>query len=419
MTDKWSRRFLGGGLIVLTTWFVMLWFSAGPRGHLYTGDSNILVAGAQTIVDCFGDGTFRRCGVGSGVVEATAVGAFPPLQYLPAVAMIGPLGLAADVTLEFLGRLSTLCLIFIVGAGAFAARRYRSVWPLLIVALAFGAGSYQATSAFGEMLAAAALVAAAVCALGQRPLLTGGLAALACLGKETLPPFVVVLLLVAGWGEGERFPPRRLNVAIVSGCVLGAAINAAFNLFRFGSFLNVNYLQEEFRTPGLARQVRLAAAVWLSPSAGVLWFWPFATVGVLGGAVIAVRSWLAGDRRIASLAGFAGPAIVVVGFLGLLARWYAPFGWVVYGPRLAAPILPAATIVVAVRAGDVWSRAVGQGRGDACTRRGARRRAHPRGASPDHGAVGLSSRDPRTDGRRRCVPTDDRSIPRREPTTVL
>ena len=38
--------------------------------------------------------------------------------------------------------------------------------------------------------------------------------------------------------------------------------------------------------------------------------------------------------------------------------WFAPFGWIAYGPRLAAPILPAALLLAIKLAGPEFSRLV-------------------------------------------------------------
>ncbi len=88
-------------------------------------------------------------------------------------------------------------------------------------------------------------------------------------------------------------------------------------------------------------RLALSVALWLAPNGGVGWFWPLAAAVVIGLVVIAGTAARGGaERRRRSL-----PAVgLVVALLlttGTLASWFAPFGWVAWGPRLMVPVLPA------------------------------------------------------------------------------
>jgi hypothetical protein len=91
----------------------------------------------------------------------------------------------------------------------------------------------------------------------------------------------------------------------------------------------------------LLRKVEFFLGIWFSPSSGIAFFWPIATCLIVGTLVVAIC-------RFRSRGDWLSPALVLfVGalFVATLAAWYAPFGWVTYGPRLAAPMLPAMVVV--------------------------------------------------------------------------
>jgi hypothetical protein len=68
--------------------------------------------------------------------------------------------------------------------------------------------------------------------------------------------------------------------------VVSGAVVIGFNFLRFGSFRNELYLNPIFLVPDLGTQLRNAAGLWLSPSGGLLTFWP--SFGALLG--VAVRA---------------------------------------------------------------------------------------------------------------------------------
>jgi hypothetical protein len=95
-------------------------------------------------------------------------------------------------------------------------------------------------------------------------------------------------------------------------------------------------------------RLSLSVALWLAPNGGVGWFCPLGTAVVLGLVVIAAMAARGGaERRRRSL-----PAVALVIALllttGTLASWFAPFGWVAWGPRLMVPVVPAIVVLTVV-----------------------------------------------------------------------
>jgi hypothetical protein len=87
----------------------------------------------------------------------------------------------------------------------------------------------------------------------------------------------------------------------------------------------------------------LAVAVWIAPNAGLAIFWPLAGLLVIGLVVWTVRA--RGIR--ARLPGLALILALLI-LTGTLASWYAPFGWLAWGPRLMLPVLPAVALTILV-----------------------------------------------------------------------
>lgn len=338
-------------------WVLLLWLGLSQWGNVHTGDTDILVRGAQVTRDCLDDDVRRACGLRPGT-RYTDAGPYPLLQYVPALIALDA-GVGEPDVVELLARVNVVAFVGAVGLCLLAGRRKGPVVGYLgVVALLAGTATYQATAGFGEMLAAAACLAVVVAAICDRPWLLGIAMVVACQGKETLFPFLVGLAVAVALVPGERPDWRRLVrrtfVPAVAGAMVGVAVASLFNVFRFGTASNLFYLDPTYRSPDLARTGRHLALLVVSPQAGVAAFWPVATLVLVACAGIAVAD--AGRRRRWSAAVRILPVAVLFGFLLGVAAWYTPFGWIAVGPRLAVPLLPAATVAALAVNADVFGR---------------------------------------------------------------
>ena len=97
-------------------------------------------------------------------------------------------------------------------------------------------------------------------------------------------------------------------------------------------------LGRDFRVDTLEQGVLNFAGIWLSPNGGALPFWlSFACVCVviLFAAAAAPRYWQVSPWPARLL------ALLLLGLTAGLSSWYAPHGWIAWGPRLLLPWLPA------------------------------------------------------------------------------
>ncbi len=336
---------------LLAFYALVVLIDARAKGNISTGDTDNLILGARHALRCVADGRFVNCDANGAPVYP-----YPLLQYIPASVFLA-IGLGNAAVLKALAvvNFGAVVGIIVVAWRLFADRRH--LGALLAASVVASTLPYHATAGFGEPLAALALLVAVGVSARRQDLVSAAAIAIACLGKETLAPFAVLLCLAAaprpvrGW-----LPTARTTAVVIGGAFAGVAASALFNVFRFGTLRNDFYLNPALRTPNIRQQLRFFGALVVSPAGGVAWFWPLATVVILAGVVAGGRRLARGDRAGAVTAATA--AITVGGFLAGLTMWFAPFGWIAFGPRLAVPILPAATYVIIAAYGDAWAEAL-------------------------------------------------------------
>ena len=398
-----ARRLLIGGAAAIGCAVILL---AGPgmsRGQLHTGDTDHLVAGSRAILDCVDRHVFRACSFDASVGRSK-VGPYPLLQYLPALAM-RELGFRPLAVLRGLAWVNFVAFVVSLGLlASLAARARQDLWrPLLVVLGASGPMWFYATAGFGEMLAATMVLAAVLACLHRRPVLIGVLALVACLGKETFFPFVLALGLLAGRRDEDGWlPPRRVVLPLVLGVAGGAALSFGFNVFRYGTVRNVRYLQPQFRVHGFGRIARNVVELLIAPGGGLALYWPVIALLLIAVAMVGVRALR--QRSVRVFGPIAALFVVIAAYTVVLALWWAPFGWIAWGPRLFLPLIPALAVVTIHVGGGPLARARVAGpsrpRGVRSDRRGDVDRCVPRG---QRSVVGRPRRRPRCGNPTRCV----------------
>jgi len=345
-------------LLAITLWVA----AAHPQ---LVGDTHGLVLSSDRVAQCLRHGPHTFCdrrpdgrigGWVGAIYQPGRVGPYPLMQYLLAVPLT-VLRVGADATLRLLILVDFAALLATVALVWWTAKRLGiEVWgPILTLCLVISPLLWYSTASFGEVLAGALLVAVvAAVAGGWRPLAVTVAVALACVTKETNPPFVVAMVLLAasarqlpaGSVRGQREPPIALPVTV--GLALGVLLNSLFNVLRYGSIWNETYvgLSPSRLHASLLSSNFVALAV--RRDGGLVWFWP-AAVGVIAfGVIVALlpphpRGW----RR---LLPFGPVALLTANQVGL-AAWISPFGWVAWGPRLSLPMVPPLLLLTAVLLG--------------------------------------------------------------------
>lgn len=373
------------------------------RRPLALVDSSILLVGTEHQLTCLGRAHFVDCGA---LFESHVIGMdwFPVFQHLPDAAFHG-LGLSPSGRIRGLGWLSVASFAGVLAIGVRALRREALPRSAALFALAMVAGPMlvYAHSAFGEMLAAFLIAGLAASALRpERPWLVGIAALAASLTKETAAPIVFAVGALGLDVARTRRPVevRRAGLALVLGTVTGLLGVMLFNVFRFGSVENPVYSYFAARGPSFPQYLVSFGGLFGAPNAGLLWFWPVATV-LLGGAAVApfldrrdaarratardpvpdqagvagadpLRSKLAGrltrpiDPALRARWHAAAALAILVAVNLSLANWWSPYGWFGWGPRLTLPWVPGLLLLGLAGAGRrmdrLLDRALGTGR---------------------------------------------------------
>ena len=341
-----TRSIVAFGLFVIAAVVVASLIMRVARHDQSTIDTVLVIEGTHRALQCVDAGELTECGY-DAATETSAVGAFPALQYFPAATFV-----ALDVTDETArDLLMWLNLVAVVTAIAVVVRR---AWTrggaaaavVALVVMTTGMLVPYAGASFGEPLALLALVVACRLALARAPTVWLAVAcAAATMGKETM--FPIVVLCVVGFvcfARGDRSVMRRKALWAGSGIAAGVVANLAFNVFRFGTWRNVQYLGQG-RRPDVVESAKNAASLLIAPNGGIVWFWfgAAAAVGML--VVVLVRS----RSRVEQVGVVAVLGALAIGIVGA-AVWWMPFGWYSWGPRLV--LVPFAPVVFA--AVETW-----------------------------------------------------------------
>ena len=323
------------------------------------GDTPFVLDGSNAFLTCMSQHDYSACGY-TGKLNywglMSPIGDWSLLQHVPDLISIG---LGADghpARTRILELLSVSGVVGSVVLGRVVLSRIGQpalFWAFLFVVLSSPLIWYARTTA-GESLATGLLVGLVAATVLQAPPPVVALAVVgACWTKETSYPFVIVLSLL-GLFLAKRRTGRPIRPHVlwgVAGLAIGFGAASLFNVVRFGHVVNPNFFEPQLHTPGIARKLEYALGVLVSPSGGMLVFWPAATLLVLAACLTPFVS--RGDRR---------PALVlalVVVFLTLgFASWWTPFGWAGYGPRLFLPWGLPLVLLALVAYGEALSRAL-------------------------------------------------------------
>ena len=119
---------------------------------------------------------------------------------------------------------------------------------------------------------------------------------------------------------------------LIASQIIGFLIVYLFNYFKYLEFIN-----SEYQTAGRVKEMNLQLSnffgIWLSPSGGIIgYFW----ISIILLLVINLKSILKITQYQKS---FYLILIAIITNALLLTNWFAPYGWVTWGPRLFMPIV--------------------------------------------------------------------------------
>ncbi|HEX8143156.1 MAG TPA: hypothetical protein VF553_11215 [Pyrinomonadaceae bacterium] len=292
--------------------------------------------------------------------ECTHAGPLPLFQYVPTL-LLKYLGWPDSSILHFFAYSSFLAFVASVFLIFWTLKKRAPVHLGVAGALVIMSGPllWYSHSTFAEMCAAFLTLAfACACLLRLSGWLTILLMVLAGTTKETALPFLLLIGLVCLLPEivNDFNAVKRRVFHLALGAVLSAASTALFNYFRFRTFYNRDYLTDILIVPSWRIQLDFFLGIWFSPNGGLAFFWPSFVFLYFALAALLVFQGLRRERHTQDERSgrerliFYLPLLIVSASLFALtlgfSRWYAPFGWVAWGPRLLLPWIPAMLLLL-------------------------------------------------------------------------
>ena len=302
--------------------------------HWHEGDTIALISGSSAIKECLYNRTLISC---PNVVH------FPIFQYIP------------SLLLEYLGfsEISILNFFVFLNIVSFLGLIYLCYWTLKkktntllatmgVLILLTSPLFWYAKSTFNEITAALVILAFTSSLILNCNLWTIViLSFLVAITKETAFPFacfIGLIWIVYSKNTRNSFTPL---FAVLLGIINGIIVNTLFNYFRYGVWFNKELLQDKFIVNSIPQKVSSFLGIWASPNGGILFYWTsfFCYLFFLSSFYVIVRSKKQYKSNLQNII-----FISIITFLILLtfslANWWAPFGWVSWGPRLIIPWLP-------------------------------------------------------------------------------
>jgi hypothetical protein len=309
---------------------------------ILSGDTVALSQSARALVACFENGQFRGC---------AGTNQFGLPQHIPAMFLAWK-GLD-DTSIVFI-----LSCLNVLALGILARIIYKSVAispiakTLIGITLSIGPIIAYGPYSFGEAISTLAYVGLVVAIFERKYYRLIFFMVLAVTSRETA--FVSIALLTGAIlvsdSTRSRHELRQMLLAIYGSMLLGIVSLLSFNFWKFNTWKNLPHMDPVLRTPGLKLKIESAFGIFLSPNGGLVPYWFLGAVSAIG-----IPLWCVMNRHLSTQKRF-GFLLLISGSLAqvaILSSWYAPYGWVAWGPRLIVPTTAmAATICLVIISQD-------------------------------------------------------------------
>lgn len=292
------------------------------------GDALWVAQSSRALVTCARDDVWSKC---PGTYQ------FGWLQHAPAIFLAWK-GLSDDVIVFILTLINLLAfawLLFVL------VKKFKvengQTWLLLACVLLGPLYAFSVYS-FSEMLTFVLLAILVIRVAENKSLLSIVLLTFIISSSRetafaTVLPVVVAIFIVKS--EDIKTVVKK-TLPILMSSFAGLLAVFVFNIWKYGSIANDHYADPIRRVPGVGLKLRNFVAIWISPGGGVLPFWFLGGVVTVVVLLLAIRLWRSNRTRAIAA------AILLLSLVfqtALLSAWYAPFGWVTWGPRLIIPVV--------------------------------------------------------------------------------
>ena len=311
------------------------------------GDALWVAQSSRALVACARNDVWSSC---PGTFQ------FGWLQHAPAIFLAWK-GLSDDVIVFILTLINLLAFCWLIFSVIKRFKLQFGLTWLLLGSLIFGPLYSFSVYSFSEMLTFV-LLAAFVMKVFDRGSLFSILLLTFIISSSRETAFTVVLplaicILVLTEKNLRKLIKSTLQIGTAS--LAGLVAVFFFNVWKYGSITNDHYADPIRRVPGVALKARNFVAIWISPSGGVLPFWFLGGLVALAVPITALFLWRTNRTRAIA----AGILLLSLLFqTALLSAWYAPFGWVTWGPRLILPVVGSTLVASFVLFPEIVQRVI-------------------------------------------------------------
>jgi hypothetical protein len=299
-----------------------------------TGDTAELVLSSQRMRECLNSGILFNC------TEMERFGLSPHLISIVLLSIFNDIN-SAITAWSLLNFLLFMYLIYKLNAD-YADRRY-----FLIGTIVFSPLTAYAVYSYTEMSFIVLSFILLMNLKNERYWLSLLLGMILSGYKESAILIVLPLTLAVILSNRNKLISK--DYLLITSPVVGFLSVYVFNYFKYGEFINSEY-QTAGRVKELNLQISNFLGIWLSPSGGIIgYFW----ISIILLLFINLTSILKINKYRKSL--YIILFTIAINAL-LLTNWFAPYGWVTWGPRLFMPVVVLGLLsIIIIRGGTVIS----------------------------------------------------------------
>jgi len=299
-----------------------------------TGDTAELVLSSQRMRECLNSGILFNC------TDMERFGLSPHLISIVLLSIFNDIN-SAITAWSLLNFLLFMYLIYKLNAD-YADRRY-----FLIGTIVFSPLTAYAVYSYTEMSFIVLSFILLMNLKNERYWLSLLLGMILSGYKESAILIVLPLTLAVILSNRNKLISK--DYLLITSPVVGFLSVYVFNYFKYGEFINSEY-QTAGRVKELNLQISNFLGIWLSPSGGIIgYFW----ISIILLLFINLKSILKINKYRKSL--YIILFTIAINAL-LLTNWFAPYGWVTWGPRLFMPVVVLGLLsIIIIRGGTVIS----------------------------------------------------------------
>jgi len=308
---------------------ILFYFSFIFNYHPYIeGDTKVLAESSYKIYHCLQNHQFNYC---PGIAH------FPLLQHIISLPfyLINPSLVNNLNSLTFIN-LFSFCLSSLILFRFLQKNTSLKIALLGLLIFLTGFNLYYAYSSFNESFSSLLILIFLVVNLETKPhwFRIFFLTISAGLSKEIIWPILLLISTTAQLVKGTSFKKYLQSInPVIIGTIVSVLCTGAFNLYRYQTLTNSLLLNPILMVDNLHDYISFFFGLFFSTSGGLLFFWPSLFVLIIFSLVSTVRKTPLFFLNLLVL------SVLIIQNAGL-AKWFAPFGWIAWGPRLTLPILP-------------------------------------------------------------------------------